>query len=214
MYNRNRSRSDDHPIAITLLNDEQHRTANELAAALAALQLVRRMRSGRSDLIDTAIARLEGFASTRRTLTDSQFAGADAVIELPLLFAGMMRGRHGFAEIDFMTSCIHLPLNGRVAGTLLRCAHEMVTNAWKHSDAEAPIRVTLRATATKLELAVLNDCVTQSSAGSRGCGQTISQALCRHAGGRYQRRMLRDVHIARVILPRSPRPEVPVGRHP
>jgi len=199
-------------IARTLLEDEQHRTANELSAALAAMRLARRSPIGQPDLIDTAITRLEGYASTRRVLTNAQFAGGDAVIDLPALFSAMMRGRRGCADIDFMPACRSLTLNGRIAGTLLRCAHEMVTNAWKHSDAEAPIRVTLRSTDTSLELAVLNDCIVMPSTTTEGSGQSILRALCRHAQGRYQRRMLRDVHIARAILPRSPRPDPFVRR--
>ena len=63
-----------------MLQDEQHRTANELSSALAALKLtVRDHEEGSLPFVESAIKRLEGFVAVRRILASPEERGCDIV---------------------------------------------------------------------------------------------------------------------------------------
>lgn len=113
MHRDNRSRTTRARRAAVelILRDEQHRTANELSSALAALKLtVRDHGAGALPLVDSAIERLEGFVAVRRILANPEEHGCDIVECLRDLAIAMERGRPIPGGLVFTTSTLTVRL--------------------------------------------------------------------------------------------------------
>lgn len=125
-----------------LLNEASHRHANEFAAAIAALRLVKVRLNRPEPMIEDAIERLENSVRLERLLLNPDEEGTSPLV-------------HKLAMLICMARINDAPLNVRTLGNgliqntddarlFLRVAYEMIINAIKHHAAgEAPIHVLL-----------------------------------------------------------------------
>lgn len=190
-----------------LLRDEQHRTANELAVALAGLRSAIRTEPADLDLLRRVMERLDLFAKIRRIISTPEHAGGDMIAQLEELLRCMSFDRDEW-PVCFSTSTLRLHLYQDLARTILRVVHEMLTNAFRHGVAGQPISLAIKATKTRIEIRCVNACHREAKSKRAGSGTGILQALCTGHGGSFASRTSKCRWVVRAVLPRSPRPEV------
>lgn len=190
------------------LVEERHRTANEVASVLAALRTAVRRSPALADLVQSSIDRLEGFERTRRILARARLSTCDVMSELQAMLQAMGRGRAELPEIELLSSHLSLPLRGNLAYAALAVTFELVTNALKYRVVDFPIRVTIRAMGGRVELCVISrpSFEMQPLVGG-GTGTPLIERIVRDVGGEFATRLQSGDHIARVLLPRVPRPD-------
>ncbi len=211
MHRDNRSRTTRARRAAVelILRDEQHRTANELSSALAALKLtVRDHGAGALPLVDNAIERLEGFVAVRRILANPEEHGCDIVECLRDLAIAMERGRPITGGLVFTTSTLTVRLVPDLARTVLRLAHEMLTNTMKHGSGPGEVVLSLRFTRRSVLMRCENSSRAPRETRSEGAGLRIMRALCAERGGAFSCTRGADTFHAFARLPRLPRPDV------
>ncbi|GAA3803642.1 hypothetical protein GCM10022600_27370 [Qipengyuania pelagi] len=130
------------------------------------------------------------------------------VSELQAMLQAMGRGRAELPEIELLSSHLSLPLRGNLAYAALAVTFELVTNALKYRVVDFPIRVTIRAMGGRVELCVISrpSFEMQPLVGG-GTGTPLIERIVRDVGGEFATRLQSGDHIARVLLPRVPRPD-------
>lgn len=187
---RLRSMGDD----MFLLAESNHRVANELAAALAALRLVKAAKGSKARwrLLGDAIDRLEAFAVTHRhfSITPPVGTRVDVGADIAVLCSALAVARR---SSQGSTMSLDLPstfVDGGTARCLALIADELVTNAINFGlEGRAGILlVTLRDDGSHLHLLVSDDgpgVVPDASAGNGGLGSGIVAELVRRSGGEF-----------------------------
>lgn len=138
-----------------LLDEARHRHANEYAAALAALQLVRAGLTEDQPLITEAIQRLEGGIRIERFLLNPGNEDlAMVLLELCSLLSHTRIGRPRFRVRVLGQAIMRSPLEMRL---FLLVAYELLANAAKRaSDDQREVSVRLALRRGKLRLTVVN----------------------------------------------------------
>lgn len=195
-----------------VLAETGHRVANELAAALAALRLVKSARGSRSRwaLLGDAIERLEGFAVTHRLFTAAVYPDArvdvgEALGRLCTALAAARRSASGSEmTLDLPTTFV----DGATARSLALVANELVTNAIKYAlDGRAGIvLVSLKDDGERVHLVVSDDGPgfdASAAPEGTGMGSGIVSELVRRAGGGISVKTGREGTTYQVSLPHT-----------
>ncbi|WP_050599145.1 sensor histidine kinase family protein [Qipengyuania citrea] len=191
-----------------MLQEEQHRTANELASALAALRLALRRGPAARMHLETAVERLEGFASVRRLLCNPERKGCDIAGLLEDMSRSIVRGRDMPGPCRYVVPARPVHVLPGLARTILLVAHEMTINALKHSDTSDPVVLTMHAKEDRIELRCSNGTSGGNPVVGTSRGLQIMKAACAELGGRFEYERRGGRFQARAILPRLPRPAV------
>lgn len=172
-----------------LLLEQAHRVANEVAAALAALHLVRNASGSRPrwKLLNSAIDRLEGFAAVNRAIAVGG-AGVDLGVELERLCVGLGAARREARGSRVTLDVASVEVDGGTARRVLMVAAELVSNAVRHSleGRDGRLVVVLRRDGDDVAMSVIDDgpgigC--SPAPGGSGMGGPIVRELVRRAGG-------------------------------
>ena len=193
-----------------MLQDEQHRTANELASALGALRLALRHGSMERDDLERTVTRLEGFIRIRRLMSCPEANGCDLAGLMRELFAAAIKGRGLPASCRLIVPSGPVRVVAELARAVLAIAHEMLTNAFKHANSRRPVVLSLRVRNERIELKCTNGCDrTEPGSPSAVClGLRIMTAACHAQGGSFTHDASCGSFRARASLPRLPRPNV------
>lgn len=118
-----------------LLDEANHRVANEVASALAAMRLAQSAKGQRArhEMIDLAIDRLEGFGECSRMLAGLTAAQTDAGALIERMCRAMMRSRVGAGPQRVLLDLGPVMVDGETARRIAMIAHEILTNALKHA---------------------------------------------------------------------------------
>jgi two-component sensor histidine kinase len=175
-----------------LLLEANHRVSNELAAAIAALRLVKAARGSRSrwKLLGEALERLEAFAITHRHFTAVPACGesVDVGMGIETICTALATARRSASGSTMKLDLPATFVEAVMARNLTLIADELVTNAIKYGleDRGGIVIVTLRDTGGHLHLVVSDDGPGASSAAGRngsGLGSGIVAEIVRRAGG-------------------------------
>ena len=177
-----------------LLAEANHRVSDELAAALAALRMVKLATGSKSRwrLLGDAIERLEAFATTHQHFAARPPVGTkvDAAIGIDVVCTALAAARRS-ARGSRMS--LHLPttlVDGTTARNLALVADRLVTNAITHGlDGRAGLlSVSLSREGNDILLIVSDDGPIGPSgpaAGDHGVGSGIAAELVRRSGGEF-----------------------------
>lgn len=186
-------------IGILMMDEARHRHANEFAAALATLHLVRAGSGSGNDLMKAAIDRLEAQVRIERLLLTFPERPSSIAAALDQLCQLLLRSRHGAIESRLI---LHAPTSARTgsgARTLLLIAYELVTNALKYGDcARMPVRVSLRCGKRNYRLIVVNEFALEEGPSIGSQGLAIAAGLAECEGGSLQ--SMFDATIARIAV--------------
>lgn len=194
-----------------LLLEMAHRVANELAAALAALRLIRPVGGSkvRWRLLAGAIERLEGFASVNRVLAIPDGCLVPLSRELEGLCEALGAARPGGSRSRICLDVGDVVVPGAVARRVLLVAAELVLNAVRHAmeGRAGLLSLVLRADERDVMLAVIDDGPgidpSEAPRGS-GIGSHLVAELVRRAGGVMECRSGPEGTRFHVAIPRAP----------
>lgn len=196
-----RARSRYENSARLLVDEERHRTANELAAALAALRLTKARLDCDAPMIDEAIARIEGHARLNRLLVQPPSEGNNASEALRELCEAFVMGRSSLGERNVRLVLEEVVVHPGTLDALLQVAYELLINATKHGEpTSGKIAIHLRRLATSVALEVVNETPGQSNA-RRGAGAALVSSILRRAGGDLRITNEGQLYRAVVVLP-------------
>lgn len=191
-----------------LLLESVHRTNNEVAAALAALGMIRPARGSRLRwrLLAAAIERLEGFAEVNRVLALPVGVPVALSVELERLCAGLGAARREVARSGISLDLGEIVVDGATARRVLLIAAELVHNAIRHAleGRKGSLSVVLRRDARDVMLGVVDDGPgMEGSSGTSGSGMggPIVAELVRRADGVIECRSGPDGTRFHVALP-------------
>ncbi len=197
----NRAQSRREYSARLLVDEERHRTANELAAALAALRLTKAGLDREAPLLDQAIARIEGHARLNRLLVEPPAYGNDAGKALKELCEAFVMGRTGLGERRLRLVVEEVMVSPAALDALLQVAYELLLNATKHGQpASDKIGISLHRLATSVALEVVNT-TTGNASPRRGAGALLISSIVKRAGGNLRVTHEGGHHKATVVLP-------------
>lgn len=174
-----------------MLDEHLHRTANEVASALAALRLAsaRRSRVNARLMMEAAIERLEGFGECARLLGSPPGRCADAADQIEKVCRAVVRGRAARGPRRVTLALRSVVVDGDTARRLALVTHELVTNALKHAvNGRGTLEVRLELLASNVVLSVIDDGPGLGSgsgsltSGTRLGGRIVGE-LVRSAGG-------------------------------
>lgn len=173
-----------------LLLEMVHRVANEVAAALAALRMIRPAAGSKSRwrLLAGAVERLEGFAVVNRVLAISDADAVDLSAELERLCLGVAAARPGGASASLSLDLAEVVVAGPVARRVLLVAAELLLNSIRHGlrGGRGQVSVILRKDGCDVTLAVIDQGpgldAARPAAGS-GLGGPLVAELVRRGGG-------------------------------
>lgn len=144
-----------------LLDEANHRIANEVASALAALRLAQSAKGqrARSQMIDMAIDRLEGFGECSRMLAGMTSVQTDAGALIERMCRAMMRSRVGSGPQRVLLDLGPVMVDGETARRIAMIAHEILTNALKHAfrHAGGSLEVRLETLIDSVVLSIVDD---------------------------------------------------------
>lgn len=173
-----------------LLQENAHRVANELAAALAALGMIRPAKGSRSRwrLLEAAIRRLEGFAAVNRILALPTAVPVALSAEVARLCRALVSGRRSIGASRLVLDVGDFHVDGVTARRVLLVAAELVQNAVRHGleGRDGLLQVALRLDGRDVLLGVSDDgpgIAPSNPDPSGGMGSFIVAELVRRAGG-------------------------------
>jgi len=173
-----------------LLQEAAHRTANELSAALAALNLIKPAKGSRARwrLLSAAMERLEGFATVNRVLALPTGVPVMLSQEIECLCAGLGAARCSIGDSRIVLDVGDFAVNGSTARRVLLIAAELVHNGIRHAleGRTGKLTVALRLDKRDVMLGVLDDgpgIVSAAASRGNGMGNVIVSELVRRAGG-------------------------------
>lgn len=194
----------DGDIDILIMDEARHRHANEFAAALATLHLVRARMGMDPGLIGEAIARLEAQVALQRLLIEFPRRPHSLGADLARMCHLILRSRS--CELPRRINLRAPPSlrSGANARILVLIAYELVNNAVKHSGRDgAGIRVGLRGGRLNYRLTVTNGFQQTDGLSVGSAGLAIAASLAKSVGGSFQSSYWGDMARASVILPIS-----------
>lgn len=174
-----------------MLEEHLHRTANEVASALAAFRLAtaKGSRPGARPMLEAAIERLEGFGECTRLLGAPAARCADAAAQVERVCRAVVRGRTARRPRRVTLALRSVVVEGETARRLALVTHELVTNALKHAVSEGgELEVRLERLGSYVVLSVIDDGPGLGSgggsltSGTRLGGRIVGE-LVRTAGG-------------------------------
>ncbi len=176
-----------------LLAEANHRTANELGAAIAAMRIARMAKgmSTRKRMLDEAIERLEGFGEVHRLFATRPLAVVEVSAEIDRLVRALASSR---LEADGSIITLDLPatlVDGPTARRLTLVGAELVTNVIRHALAgrRGHLKVTLSSANGEVILQVEDDgpgMRAGAATSGTGLGAPIVAELIRRGGGRTE----------------------------
>lgn len=169
------------PIDI-VVGELRHRFANELAATLASLQLVR-ARRGDAEMVEEAISRVEAQARLLRLLSDPLPVRCDLVGRIGELAHLLIRSRRSGPGTTIRMSAMQVVMEGEQVERILVILNELLVNALKRVG-DGDIVVTLRRSDDTLRIVVSNDAPDQQSSTRRSGGVRTMSRYARMHGGR------------------------------
>ena len=187
--------------SLLLLEENRHRQANEYAAALASLQLVKAGLPFQNDLIDLAISRLHNQVRLERFLLGNQPSDlGSAVGELAELIS---KSRVAGAIFDVKTVGVPKPVANSARATVLLVLYELLLNVAKHADTSMVCRVRCAWRANILVLTIANQAAPNTSKRARfpSDGMRIVQRLLDQVDGKLVVRRDAHIHVAQVHVP-------------
>ncbi|QQV77917.1 sensor histidine kinase [Sphingomonas aliaeris] len=191
-----------------LLADLQHRVANEVACALAAMRLARTAGQGglRVSLFDRAIDRLEGFGKVHGVLAARPARTIDVDASLQRLCRGLVAGRDGLDDARIRLSVTTAPIPGGPAYRLLLIASELIFNGMRHAlvGRSGHLDINVSQTGDEVKLIVEDDGPgIRDGAGTAGTGlgAGIVEGLVRMGNGRIECETSGTGTVFRVTLP-------------
>lgn len=117
-----------------LLHEFAHRTANEVAAAMAALRLAGRARpSASARLMEIAVWRLEGFGELNRVLARPVRREVNVAADLNAVCGAIAAGAVGASRSEMRLRLPDTWIDGGIARRIVLVAAELVTNAVRHA---------------------------------------------------------------------------------
>lgn len=179
--------------ASLLFAELQHRVANEIAAAVAAMRLAQSagLDGPRVDLFDSAIQRLEGFGKVHGVLAMRPTQTIDIGAGLHRLCRGLVAGREGLDQTRIHLSVTMTTLPGGSGQRLLLIAGELVFNSIRHalSGRAGRLDISVYQIDDEVHLVIADDGHgIRKGAGSSGTGlgNGIVEELARMGGGRIE----------------------------
>lgn len=194
-----------------MLAESNHRTANELAAAIAALRLVGSVKqsSTRWMLLGKAIARLEAFGAVHSQLSIRPPGAMDVGFELDRLCNALASARDcpQGSVLDLRTP--RAVVDGATGRRLLMIASELVSNALRYAigDRGGRIEVALHVDDLDVVLTVSDDgpgIDPTAPARGTGLGTPLVAELVRRGNGRITTESDGDGTSVEVTLPFDP----------
>lgn len=201
-----------------LLREAHHRTANEIAAAIAAMRLASSSRCARArpDLLAAAIGRLEGFG-TAHAILGHRVGAVDLACDLDRLCAALLSARPVMAGGTLDIECDPGRVEAALGRRVLLVTAELVANAVRHVlvPRGGRVMVRLRIAPTRLDLLVADDGPGMSAATSTsgtGLGSGLVRELVANGGGAIEMRSGVGGTAVAVSFPVAPAPAVGARR--
>ncbi len=180
------------PLDRLLLDEANHRVANEVSSAIAALRLALSAKGERARelMIKIAIDRLEGFGECSRLLASVSVADTDAANLLEQICRAMVRSRVGEKPDRVRLDLREARVAGETARRTAMIAFELVTNAlaYAFSKPGGELTVRLERIVDGLVLTIIDDgpgfepAMASVSGGKRLGGRIVSE-IVRVSGG-------------------------------
>lgn len=189
-------------IDILIMDEARHRHANEFAAALATLHLVRARLGTDPGMIDEGIRRLEAQVALQRLLIEFPSRPASLALALARMCQLMLRSRSDDARRHVALRAPNSLRTGANARILILIAYELVNNAIKYSSPECPdIRMVVRGGKLNYRLNVSNRFSDRDGPSIGSAGLSIAAELARRAGGSMATGYWGNTAKATVVLP-------------
>lgn len=175
-----------------LLAESNHRVANEIAAALAALRLVKAAKGSKARwrMLSDAIDRLEAFAVTHRHFAAAPSDGTRVNVgfEIAILCSALAVARRSSQGSTMSLDLPSVFVDSGTARYLALIANELVTNAIKHglNGRAGLLVVSLSDDGSHLHLLVSDDgsgIAPDESVDRGGLGSGLVAELVRRSGG-------------------------------
>jgi two-component sensor histidine kinase len=191
-----------------LLAVASHRVANEVSAAIAAmrLSLSGRWGSARLQLVEEAIARLEGFAEVVQALKIPSTARYDLRQGIEDLCDSLCHSRRGIADSMVTYDLADIRVDGATARRLLMIVAELVQNSIRHAlqDRAGSLTIVLRGNERVVRLAVVDDgpgIRPDAPTSGTGMGSHIVAEMVRRGGGELSCQTGPGGTNVRVVMP-------------
>jgi len=191
-----------------LLVETEHRVANEISAALAAMHLVRSAKGVNSKrrMLDEAVERLEGFAVVHRLLSVKPAQIVDVGRDLESLCTALARSRYSASGSRMDLDLPSIRIDGATGRRLMVVASELITNSIRYAlEAQGGVlTVSLSVTGSNVYLKIADDgpgIDPSSAAKGTGIGTPLVGELVHRAGGRLLRQTGPDGTRIQVGLP-------------
>jgi two-component sensor histidine kinase len=193
-----------------LLDEANHRAANEAAAALAAMRLAQssRFRGSRGRMIDAAIDRLEGFGQCARIFAGVPSGHTDVGALVVGVSEAMLRSRVDGSPTHLAVEVESITVDGEIARRTAMIAYELINNALKHafSTGGGRLEVRLEQVVGGIVLSVIDDGpglepINSSAVSRQGLGGRIVRDLVRMSAGHLACTTGPNGTAVRVMLP-------------
>ena len=197
-----------------LLDETNHRVANEVASALAAMRIAQssRGKSSRARMIDVAIDRLEAFGECSRIFASVPSGSTDVGALVESISLAMLRSRIDGRYTRLALELPSIALDGETARRIAMIAYELVNNALKHtSKIGGELEVRLDTAADGVVLSVTDNGPGYGPRNSSGparhkLGGRIVSELISASGGHFACTTGPGGTAVRIMLPTSSRP--------
>ena len=193
-----------------LLDEANHRIANEVASALAALRLAQSAKGQqtRQRMIEIAIDRLEGFGECSRMLAGLSLGKTDAGDLVEQLCRAMIRSRIAFVPDRVLLDLGKLVVDGETARRIAMIAYELIMNTLKHAFpvGGGELEIRLKKFGDNIILSIIDDGpgLGQSSVAERtGLGGRIVKELVRASSGIIECETGPHGTVVHVMLPKG-----------
>lgn len=196
-----------------LLAEAVERTAGEVAAALAALQLARAAIGSvrRNSVLDEAISRLEGFAAAHDLLRPRPALRVNVAQDLEGLCRALSKGRHGADGSEIRLELPEVWIDGAASRRLLLIAADLISRSIRDSlvTRVGTLLVSLRPGRRSVSLLVSDDAPVdcdEATGGNLNYRLPLVTTLVRRAGGALVCKQSDAGTLFRITLPVMPLP--------
>lgn len=179
--------------AAAFMDEMLHRQANEYAAALATLRIMKARSGCENALLEQAIDRIEAQVALQRLLLDRP-AEDPMQRSIERMCELLLRSRSAGDTFAIAYKGSHVRVPAPLRRPILLAGYELINNALKHCDAkENPIAVTFSNPPNHLCLVVTNASRETDPAVNRSSGLDIVHAIAAHHGGKLVRKPLKGI---------------------
>jgi two-component sensor histidine kinase len=193
-----------------LLDEANHRAANEVTSVLAALRRARsaKERRVRQQMLDLAIDRLQGFGDCSRLMAGMSTAPVNVGLLVAQVCEAVLKSRVGTSLKTVVIDLADVMTDGETAKRLAMIAYELVTNALKHAFQGGGKRLTVHLSkqAGSIVLMVQDDGPGVEAAGTlpsenSQLGSRIVRELVRSSFGSLEWKSEPGGTLVQVVLP-------------